>query len=91
MRCMSKYTAPAISVIQEEDETYRLYATSHSYCEIAGPRLFRAPPHPDIKWRHLDYSEAEQDARKLREYLAECESGKRKERVGESVTPWWED
>jgi hypothetical protein len=35
----------------------------------AGPRLFRASPHPDISFRHPDRLTAERDAEILRNYL----------------------
>ena len=37
----------------------------------AGPRLFRAPPLPDIRFSHSVLAEAETDASKLRSYLAQ--------------------
>ena len=36
-----------------------------------GPRLFRAPPIPDIRFSHSVLAEAERDATKLRSYLAQ--------------------
>ncbi len=36
----------------------------------AGPRIFRAPPWPDIQFSHPTIDAAESDARKLRVYLA---------------------
>lgn len=37
---------------------------------VAGPRLFRAPPHPDVKFQHETMAEAERDAATIRAYLA---------------------
>jgi hypothetical protein len=37
---------------------------------IAGPRLFRAPPWPDIRWSCGTQAEAEVEADKLRKYLS---------------------
>ncbi len=36
----------------------------------AGQRLFRAPPYPEIAFSHTAMPAAEEDARKLRVYLA---------------------
>ncbi len=36
----------------------------------AGQRLFRARPHPDIKFSHPTIEQAENDARLLRNYLS---------------------
>lgn len=36
-----------------------------------GPRLFRAPPIPEIRFQHSVLAEAERDAAKLRSYLAQ--------------------
>lgn len=47
-----------------------LMATSYGRAAEAGPRLFRAPPHPDIKFRHDSLTDAERDADKLRAYFA---------------------
>lgn len=41
-----------------------------------GQRLFRAPPHPDITFRHDTMEAAEVDARKLRTYLAQLSAKK---------------
>ncbi len=43
---------------------------------VAGQRLFRAPPHPEIEFRHATMETAEADARKLRTYLAQLTSKK---------------
>ncbi len=37
----------------------------------AGPRLFRAPPHPDIQFEHATEAGAIDDAARLRTYLAQ--------------------
>ncbi len=42
----------------------------------AGQRLFRAPPHPEIEFRHTTMEAAEIDARKLRTYLAQLTTKK---------------
>lgn len=35
-----------------------------------GPRIFRGPPHPRVKFRHATQQEAETDAELIRKYLA---------------------
>lgn len=50
---------------------YALFATGIGGKAIAGPRIFRAPPHPDIQFSHPDKASAEIDAEKLRKYLAQ--------------------
>lgn len=44
---------------------------------IAGPRLFRAPPHPDVQFCHDTKEGAERDAEKLRAYLAQLPKQKK--------------
>ena len=36
----------------------------------AGPRLFRAPPFPDIRWSHDALEAAKMDAGKLQKYMS---------------------
>lgn len=57
--------------IQESFDTgeFHLYATSHSRTSIAGERLFRGYPRPDIKFRHATREAAEIDAATLQTYL----------------------
>jgi hypothetical protein len=43
---------------------------------VAGQRLFRGPPHPQIQFRHASAELAEVDAGKLRSYLAQLSSKK---------------
>jgi hypothetical protein len=52
-----------------DEMCWRLYATDHGHTAIAGPRLFRAPPHPDIQFAHDSAQDAERDAATLRAYL----------------------
>lgn len=84
------YTPPVISVTQEGSE-YVLTATNHSRTAIAGERLFRQEPHPEIKFRHSSQADALRDAETLRVYLAECVSGKIKEKAKPVGRGWWED
>lgn len=48
---------------------YALFATGLGGTAIAGPRLFRAPPWPDIRWVCDTREGAEREARKLQDYL----------------------
>lgn len=62
---------PLISVLFDADDcAYRLYATSHGHTSVVGPRIFRAPPHPEITFSHDTQEAAARDAATLREYLA---------------------
>ncbi len=84
------YTPPIISVAFDMDEgLHVLMATSHSHTAIAGERIFRAEPHPSIKFRHEREEDANRDAGVLRSYLEECATGKIKEGapVGRG---WWQ-
>ena len=61
---------PVITVSQDMDSgLFELYATSYGRTVIAGPRLFRATPHPEIAFAHTTQESAEADAGKLRAYL----------------------
>lgn len=63
---------PVITVAQDFDTgECRLMATSFGMTAPAGPRLFRAPPHPDIQFTHSDPESAERDAEKLRAHMAD--------------------
>lgn len=61
---------PAITIAYDMDsETYILEATSYGRTTPAGTRLFRAPPHPDINFRHTEREAADKDAATLRAYI----------------------
>lgn len=61
---------PIITVIFDEDSgLWELYCTSYGRSQPAGPRLFRAPPHPDIRFQHETHEAAAKDAATLRQYL----------------------
>jgi len=85
------YTPPLIS-IHHDDETgeYTLMAENYGRSAIVGPRIFRAEPWPAVRAVHTSLPEAERDAAELRGYLADCASGKRKERTGPTRKGWWE-
>lgn len=42
----------------------------------AGPRIFRAPPHPRVRFKHETKHAAELDAGLIREYFANLKLGK---------------
>jgi hypothetical protein len=48
---------------------YVLYADGLGGKSIAGPRLFRGEPWPEIKWSHETKEGAERDAAVLQKYL----------------------
>ena len=76
------YVPPIITVAHDFDEgVYVLMATSHHSTEPAGERLFRAEPWPRIRFSHTSEQAAEKDASVLRAYLADCASGKRKDKA----------
>jgi hypothetical protein len=82
-----KYTPPIISV-EQRGEDWMLMATNYNKTEPCGERLLRGEPWPAIQFRHSTKEAAEKDAALLREYLAECASGKRKD--VEVRRGWWE-
>jgi hypothetical protein len=54
-----------------ESEHWEIMCESHGLSPMpAGPRLFKAPPHPDIEFRHLEKSGAEKALSLLEKYLA---------------------
>lgn len=61
---------PIITVAFDMDEgAHVIYAASYGQVMPAGPRLFRAPPHPAIAFQHDTAEAAEQNAQALRDYL----------------------
>lgn len=54
-----------------DTDTHVLMCESHGAAVPAGPRLFRAPPHPRIKFQHETHATAEADAQAMRQYLAQ--------------------
>ncbi len=63
---------PVISAVRmSPNQPFVLMATSYGQTTPAGPRLFRAPPHPDIRFSNFDtLEEAQKDAGKLQAYIA---------------------
>lgn len=56
--------------VEPYHDKHVIYADSYGVIAAAGPRLFRAPPHPNIKFGYYNERiEAEKDAQKLRAYL----------------------
>lgn len=43
---------------------------------VAGPRIFRQPPHPDVEWEHATQEGAEVDCKKVMKYLEELPARK---------------
>lgn len=82
------YTPPVITVDNVLGQ-WTLFATSYGRTAIAGPRIFRHEPWPEVEFRHATRETAEQHAITLREYLSDCASGKRNDKapVGKG---WWE-
>ncbi len=76
-----------IFVELNEAEQYQLMCSDGCMAPApCGPRLFRAPPHPDIQFSHPTIDAAEADARKLRVYLAGLSQKKvSKKRTAESA------
>lgn len=65
-------------------ETHTLMCSSRGMGPtVAGPRLFRGQPWPDVQWVHLDSESAEKDAATLRAYLAECAGRKKASKAKE--------
>lgn len=87
------YKPPEISVSYNMDtDTYALMATNYSRTSVAGPRIFRAEPWPNVIFCHDSQDAAERDADTLRSYLADCASGKRKDNASKPTRKgWWED
>ena len=63
-------TKPTITISEDFDTgLFTLMATSYSQTMPAGPRLFRAPPHPAICFEHVTEADAIRDAQLLRDYI----------------------
>jgi hypothetical protein len=58
------------TAFSEEDLCFRIYCESHGRVAIAGPRILRGGPWPEVQWAHETQAEAEKDAEKLRQYFA---------------------
>lgn len=66
-------TKPTITILEDLDSgEFLLMATSYGQTMPAGPRLFRAPPHPDIKFTHADHAVATNHMMKLQQYINDC-------------------
>lgn len=52
-----------------DDEGFRIYATSYGRTAPAGPRLFRAPPWPNISFISDMLAEGEANLAALQHYL----------------------
>jgi hypothetical protein len=72
-------STPVLSVaFSPEDLCFRIYC---GRVAIAGPRILRGYPHPDIQWAHETQEAAEKDAEKLRGYFKGLPKQPSKKRV----------
>ena len=56
--------------VQPDGQSFRLWCSDGRMSPSpAGPRLFRAPPLPDIQFQHPLLPDAERDAAVLRRYI----------------------
>jgi hypothetical protein len=61
---------PVITVSEDFDTgEFILLSTAYNMTAPAGPRLFRAPPWPEIRFRHDSREQAEKDAAALQQYV----------------------
>lgn len=61
--------------VQPEGRSFRLWCGDGKMADFpAGPRLFRAPPIPDIQFQHASHADAERDAVLLRRYIDQTHS-----------------
>ncbi len=61
---------PIITTAYDADTgLWHLEASSYGRTSPAGPRLFRASPHPDIRWEHETHEGAAEAAQLLTRYL----------------------
>lgn len=59
-------------VVRPSGHNFRLWCSDGRMSDFpAGPRLFRAPPLPDIQFTHALLPDAERDAVLLRKYVEE--------------------
>lgn len=63
--------------VQPDGPNFLLWCADGKMADApAGPRLFRAPPIPDVRFSHPDPFLAERDASLLRLYLDQCKDDK---------------
>ncbi len=61
--------------VQTEGRSFRLWCSDSRMADCpAGPRLFRAPPLPDIQFLHPVQADAERDALLLKRYVDQTHS-----------------
>ncbi len=59
-----------ITVELDDDGLFTLMADDGRMSPMpVGPRMFKAPPHPEVTFSHATMAAAETDARKVRVYL----------------------
>ncbi len=71
--------------VEKQGERFVLMATSHGYTSVAGPRLLKGTPHPDIRWSHEDEGSAERDAAALQAYLDDKAPAKKRKSTARSA------
>jgi hypothetical protein len=58
--------------IRQEEQSFRLWCSDQRMSDApCGPRLFRAPPIPDIAFTHDNQLVAIRDAERLMKYIAD--------------------
>lgn len=77
---------PQITPVLSEEGDWVLYARTRFGLDIAGPRLFRAAPWPEVQWRNPDEQSAQTEATKLQRYLDEvyAKKGPSKSKIREA-------
>ena len=69
-----------------DDDLWRIMVATHGLSPMpAGPRLFRAPPHPDVKWAHASKAEADAAISVIQKYLARSSAAPSKRELRESA------
>lgn len=64
--------APEIfTAFDDETGQHVIMVRSHGRSEPFGPRIFRAPPHPVVKFSHDSAGSAAADVAKIKAYFAE--------------------
>lgn len=77
-----------MTIFVEQDTAtnyWRLLIRDRGFTAPAGPRLFRAPPHPEIEFRHDTQAAANEAAAKLRVYLDGLTAKKKKKSTAKSA------
>lgn len=59
------------SAFDDDTGEYIIMVRSHERAEVCGARIFKATPHPDVKFRHATQFDAEKDVAKIKRYLCD--------------------